>query len=71
MDSAFVGMRKPDAEIYTLTLERLGGGLDPGDCVFIDDLEVNCATASELGMAAVVFEGTTQARVEVESALLA
>ena len=25
VDSAFVGMRKPDPAIYTLTLERLGG----------------------------------------------
>ena len=27
VDSAFVGMRKPEPEIYELTLERLGGGL--------------------------------------------
>ena len=27
VDSAFVGMRKPDREIYTLTLERLGDGV--------------------------------------------
>ena len=25
VDSAFVGLRKPDPAIYTLTLERLGG----------------------------------------------
>ncbi len=28
VDSAFVGMRKPEAEIYYLTVERLGGGLE-------------------------------------------
>ena len=27
VDSAFVGMRKPDPDIYRLTLERLGDGL--------------------------------------------
>ena len=27
VDSAFVGMRKPDPEIYELTLERLGGDI--------------------------------------------
>ena len=38
VDSAFVGLRKPDPEIYALTLERLGG-VSPEDCVFVDDLD--------------------------------
>ena len=71
VDSAFVGMRKPEPEIYALTLERLGGGLEPADCVFVDDIAINCEAASELGMAAVVFESTDQARDEIESALRA
>ena len=29
VDSAWVGMRKPDPEIYHLTIERLGDGLEP------------------------------------------
>ncbi len=69
VDSAFVGMRKPEPGIYTLTVERLGGGLQPADCVFVDDIAINCDAASELGMAAVVFESTEQARAEIESAL--
>ena len=32
VDSAFVGMRKPEPEIYELTLERLGGGLRAEEC---------------------------------------
>ena len=32
VDSAFVGCRKPDPEIYELTLERLGDGLAPENC---------------------------------------
>ena len=56
VDSAFVGMRKPDPRIYELTLERLGCAA--ADCVFVDDLEVNCEAARELGMAAVRFEDT-------------
>ena len=55
VDSAFVGLRKPDPAIYTLTLERLGG-VAPERCVFVDDLDVNCDTARELGMTAVRFE---------------
>lgn len=69
VDSAFVGMRKPDAGIYELTVERLGDGLTPDECLFIDDVEVNCTAARELGMRAVQFHDSAQARAEVEAAL--
>lgn len=68
VDSSFVGMRKPDPAIYELTLERLGG-VSPRECVFVDDLDVNCETARALGMAAVRFESAEQAIPEIESAL--
>jgi putative hydrolase of the HAD superfamily len=69
VDSAFVGMRKPDPEIYELTLDRLGL---PGDaCVFVDDFEVNCLTAARLGMRAVQFESNDQAIPEIEQHLTA
>ena len=68
VDSAFVGLRKPDPAIYALTLERLGG-VRPEECVFVDDLDVNCETARALGMAAVRFENSEQAIPEIESAL--
>jgi len=69
VDSAFVGMRKPDPEIYELTLDRLGGGVEPADCVFLDDLGPNCEAARELGMRAVLFESTDQAIADLERAL--
>ena len=68
VDSAFVGMRKPDPAIYELTLERLGG-VEASDCVFVDDLEVNCEAARALGMTAVRFVDAEQAIPEIESAL--
>ena len=68
VDSAFVGMRKPDPAIFTLTLDRLGG-VEPERCVFVDDLDVNCEAARALGMAAVRFETAGQAVPEIESAL--
>jgi epoxide hydrolase-like predicted phosphatase len=67
VDSAFVGLRKPDPSIFELTLERLGG-VAPGRCVFVDDLDVNCEAARGLGMAAVRFESAEQAIPEIESA---
>jgi putative hydrolase of the HAD superfamily len=69
VDSAFVGMRKPEPGIYELTLERLGDGLRAGECLFVDDLEVNCDAARALGMTAVRYEHAEQAIAELESAL--
>jgi putative hydrolase of the HAD superfamily len=68
VDSAFVGMRKPEPDIYLLTLNRLGG-LEPRECVFVDDLEVNCEAARAVGMCAVRFEHADQAIPELEAIL--
>ena len=68
VDSGFVGMRKPDREIYDLTLERMGGPA-PEECLFIDDTDVNCDAARELGMSAVHYRGNDQAIGDVRSAL--
>ena len=68
VDSAFVGLRKPDRAIFELTLERLGG-VAPERCVFVDDLDVNCDAARGLGMAAVRFENAEQAIPEIEAFL--
>jgi putative hydrolase of the HAD superfamily len=67
VDSAFVGSRKPEPRIYELTLERLG--VDSGAALFIDDIEVNCTAARELGMRAVWFQDSEQAIDEAEAAL--
>jgi putative hydrolase of the HAD superfamily len=69
VDSAFVGMRKPEPEIYELTVERLGDGIGPSDCLFVDDVEVNIAAARDLGMEAVHFQSNEQAIPEIEAAL--
>lgn len=68
VDSAFVGMRKPEPEIYQLTLERLGYP-PPAECLFIDDVEVNVEAARELGLATVHFRDNEQAIPEIEAAL--
>jgi putative hydrolase of the HAD superfamily len=66
VDSAFVGMRKPDREIYELTLSRLDG-IAAEECVFIDDTKVNCDAAEELGIAAVHFVDNGQAIPQIRS----
>ena len=67
VDSAFVGCRKPDREIYDILLERLGVPTD--GCLFVDDVEVNCEAARELGMTAVHFRDNEQATAEIRAAL--
>jgi putative hydrolase of the HAD superfamily len=70
VDSAFVGMRKPEREIYELTLERLGD-VAAEECVFVDDVDINCAMATELGMTAVHYVSPEQAIAEIERAVSA
>jgi putative hydrolase of the HAD superfamily len=67
VDSAFVGLRKPEPEIYALTLERLG--LPAGVCAFVDDLAVNVEAARAAGMHGIVYAGTAQAIAELEALL--
>jgi putative hydrolase of the HAD superfamily len=67
VDSAFVGTRKPEPEIYALTLERLG--LPAAACVFVDDLEPNVEAARDAGMEGIVFRDTAQAIAELEALL--
>jgi putative hydrolase of the HAD superfamily len=69
VDSGFVGIRKPDPEIYEMTLERLG--IPAEAALLLDDIELNCTAARELGMSAVWFRSTEQAIADVEAALAA
>jgi putative hydrolase of the HAD superfamily len=68
VDSAFVGMRKPEPGIYELTLERLDGIAAP-ECLFLDDIDANCEAAEAVGMHAVRFADNDQAIAEIEQAL--
>lgn len=75
VDSAFVGLRKPEPEIYRLTVARIRelapelGELESHHCLFVDDTDANVAVARELGMAAVHFRSNEQAVAEIEAAL--
>ena len=67
VDSAFVGLRKPDPAIYAIVLERLG--LPAAACAFVDDIAVNVDAARALGFAAVHFRDTAQAIGELRELL--
>jgi epoxide hydrolase-like predicted phosphatase len=65
--SGEVGIRKPEPRIYQLGAERIG--LDPGSCVFVDDLPFNLAPAAELGMATVHHTSSADTIPELERLL--
>jgi putative hydrolase of the HAD superfamily len=67
IDSGWVGYRKPERQIYEITLERLG--LPASACLFVDDLEINCEAARELGFTAVHYREPEQAIAEVRAIL--
>lgn len=70
IDSCEAGLRKPDARIYQLTLERLGAA--PGDSVFLDDFLVNVEGARRVGMHGIlVGEDWPSAFDELEALLTA
>ena len=50
--SGEVGMRKPEERIFRHAAGLLG--LDPAECVFVDDIEVNVAAAEAIGMTAIL-----------------
>ena len=67
IESFKAGLRKPDPRIYQLMCERLG--LAPAQCVYLDDLGINCKPAAQLGMAAIKVTSGEQALADL-SALL-
>jgi putative hydrolase of the HAD superfamily len=67
VDSAWVGMRKPEPQIYELTLARLG--VPAKETLFVDDNELNVEAAARLGMTAVHFRSNEQAIPEIRAAL--
>ena len=51
IESSKAGVRKPDPRIYRMMCELLA--VDPANCVYLDDLGINCKPAAGLGMTAI------------------
>jgi putative hydrolase of the HAD superfamily len=56
-------MVKPEPAFYRLCLSQLG--VEPGECVFLDDSPVNAEGARAIGMHAMVFRSTLEAAAEL------
>lgn len=63
--SGEVGLRKPEPEIYQLTCERLG--LEPAECVFVDDMQPNVLGSRKVGMTAILHTSYDETRRELEA----
>ena len=64
--SSKAGIRKPDPRIYQMMCELLQ--VEPADCVYLDDLGINCKPAAALGMTAIKVTGQDQALADLERA---
>jgi len=58
--SCYLGVRKPDPRIYRLALKITQ--CEPGECIFIDDREVNVESAQEVGLHGILFQSVAQLR---------
>ncbi|HEV3377398.1 MAG TPA: HAD family phosphatase [Thermoleophilaceae bacterium] len=65
--SGDVGLHKPQPEIFLLGAER--AGVEPRDCVFVDDLRENCEGAETVGMTAILHRGADRTLPQLERLL--
>jgi putative hydrolase of the HAD superfamily len=68
IESSKAGVRKPDPRIYNMMCETLA--VAPSQCIYLDDLGINCKPAAAMGMAAIKVASGAQALGEL-GALLA
>lgn len=61
--SCKMGVRKPDLDAYRIPAGELG--VDPAQCLFVDDRGRNCKGAVEVGMRAIKFESASQLESEL------
>src|ERR1700726_2212137 len=66
IESAKIGLRKPDPRIYQMMVEVLD--VDPKHCVYLDDLGVNLKPARDMGMVTIKVMNAPQAIAELEAA---
>ncbi|MBC7868604.1 HAD-IA family hydrolase [Candidatus Saccharibacteria bacterium] len=62
--SSEVNIVKPSLEIFEITAQRLG--VEPFECVMIDDILANIDGAERAGMGGILFGTTTQARSDLD-----
>src|SRR5438477_5163157 len=64
VSSCFVGIRKPDEQIYKLALDLTQ--LTAAECCFIDDRPANIEAAAKIGMQTALMQNPDQLRNELQ-----
>lgn len=67
VESSKVGCRKPEPRFYEIACEL--SGVEPAECVFLDDLGVNLKPARAMGMTTIKVLSADQAISDLEAAL--
>ena len=67
VESSKVGYRKPEPQFYTTACEMLG--VQPDECVYLDDLGINLKPAKAMGMRTIKVTGPDQAITDLEELL--
>ena len=67
VESSKVGVRKPEVRFYEIACELLG--VQPEDCVFLDDLGINLKPAAAMGMTTIKVTSGAQAVADLCAAL--
>ena len=66
IESSKAGLRKPDPRIYQMMCELLR--VTPENCIYLDDLGINCKPAAGLGMTAIKVTSEAQALAHLSKA---
>jgi putative hydrolase of the HAD superfamily len=67
IESSKAGVRKPDPRIYAMMCDHLG--LAPEQCIYLDDLGINCKPAAAMGMHAIKVTSGEQALADLSAVL--
>ena len=67
VESSKVGCRKPEPRFYEIACDLLG--VEPSECVFLDDLGVNLKPAKAMGMTTIKVGAAEPAIAELERVL--
>lgn len=67
VESSRIGVRKPEPRFYEIACEMLG--VQPDECVFLDDLGINLKPAAAMGMTTIKVTSSSQAIAFLSAAL--
>lgn len=67
VESSKVGVRKPETRFYEIACDLLG--VEPEECVFLDDLGINLKPAAAMGMTTIKVTSVAQAIADLNAAL--